>query len=173
MMQTEAADAQIDPGAFRRVLGHYPTGVCVVAAFDPHGQSAGFVVGSFTSVSLDPPLIAFCPDRRSRSWPRIREARAFSVNILASDQQDLCRRFSRPGDDKLAGVAHTLSPGGAPVLDGVVAWIDCTLEAEHEAGDHSIVVARVHALGTVRAIRPLLFFRGEYGDFAPFGPEEA
>ena len=158
----------IDAATFRRVLGHYPTGVCVVTAFDRDGQGAGFVVGSFTSVSLDPPLVAFCPDRRSRSWPRIRTASAFAVNILASDQHGECRRFSTPGDDKLSGASYTLSPGGAPLLDGIVAWLECTLEAEHEAGDHSIAVARVTTLRVERAAHPLLFFRGGYGDFAPF-----
>lgn len=173
-IDNQAGDTpEVDGATFRRVLGHYPTGVCVVAASDGEGRSTGLTVGSFTSVSLAPPLIAFCPDRRSRSWARMRSADAFAVNILASDQEPLCRRFSQTGEDKLAGIAHRRSPGGAPLLDGVVAWIECTLEAEHPAGDHLIVIGRVSALQVERTVHPLLFFRGGYGDFAPFGPEQA
>lgn len=169
--QAELADRDIDGTTFRRVLGHYPTGVCVVTAIDAEGRCAGFTVGSFTSVSLAPPLIAFCPDKRSRSWARIRSADAFAVNILANDQEALCRRLSTVSEDKMVSVAHHPSPAGAPVLDGVVAWIECTLEAEHEAGDHFIAVGRVSALSIERAAHPLLFFRGGYGDFAPFAPQ--
>lgn len=160
-----------DAATFRRVLGHYPTGVCIVAGVDGDGQGAGLTVGSFTSVSLEPPLIAFCPDRRSRSWARLRTASAFAVNILASDQESLCRRFAAATGDRLSGIGHRPSPGGAPVLDGIVAWIECTLEAEHEAGDHFIVVGRVTAMQIERTVHPLLFFRGGYGDFSPFAPE--
>jgi flavin reductase (DIM6/NTAB) family NADH-FMN oxidoreductase RutF len=170
LAQAEPGDLAIGGDVFRRVLGHYPTGVCIVAALDADGQGGGLTIGSFTSVSLDPPLVAFCPDRKSRSWARIRSAPAFAVNILASDQETLCRRFSAATEDKLAGVAHRRSPLGAPLLDGVVAWIECVLEAEHEAGDHFIVVGRVSALAVERAVHPLLFFRGGYGDFAPFVP---
>jgi len=157
----------VDGARFRRVLGHYPTGVCVVTAMDPEGISAGMVVGSFNSVSLDPPLVAFFPDKSSNSWPKIQRAGRFCVNVLASDQQHLCQIFAAKGDDKFAGVSHGLSAGGSPVLDHVVAWIDCTLEAIHEAGDHYIVLGRVHQLDIVRADQPLLFFRGKYGNFVP------
>lgn len=158
---------EIDGATFRRVLGHYPTGVCVVTAIEPDGTATGMIVGSFTSVSLDPPLVAFLPDKSSTSWPRIERAGKFCVNILASDQQDLCRRFAAKGGDKFAGVSHRLSANGSPVLDDVVAWIDCTLDAVHEAGDHFIVLGRVCELDSARAEEPLLFFRGQYGNFAP------
>jgi 3-hydroxy-9,10-secoandrosta-1,3,5(10)-triene-9,17-dione monooxygenase reductase component len=158
---------QIDGAVFRRVLGHYPTGVCVVTAIEPDGHAAGMIVGSFTSVSLDPPLVAFFPDKSSTTWPRIARAGRFCVNVLASDQQNLCRRFSAKSDDKFSGLSHRLSSNGSPVLDDVVAWIDCTLDAVHEAGDHFIVLGRVSELDIARADAPLLFFRGEYGSFAP------
>jgi len=157
--------ATIDSTTFRRVLGHYPTGVCVVTAVDPEGRAVGMAVGSFTSVSLDPPLVAFFPDKKSASWPRIERAGRFCVNVLASDQQDLCNRFSARGDDKFNGLAYSLSANGSPVLDDVVAWIDCSLHAVHEAGDHYIALGEVVELETVRADRPLLFFQGKFGEF--------
>ena len=157
----------IEGATFRQVLGHYPTGVCVVTAIEPDAGPVGLAVGSFTSVSLAPPLVAFFPDRGSTSWPRIERAGRFCVNILAADQLDVCRRFASREPDKFAGISHRMSANGSPVLDDVVAWIDCTLDAVHEAGDHFIVLGRVHALDVVRPERPLLFFRGAYGDFAP------
>ena len=164
---------EIDGETFRRVLGHYPTGVCVVTAIEPDGAPAGMVVGSFSSVSLDPPLVAFFPDKGSSSWPRIARAGRFCVNVLASDQQHLCRRFAAKGADKFADLPYRLSTNGSPVLEEVVAWIDCTLEAVHEAGDHFIVLGRVLELDIARADEPLLFFRGKYGNFAPLDVADA
>lgn len=164
-------DPAIDGATFRRVLGHYPTGVCVITATEPEGRAAGMIVGSFTSVSLDPPLVAFFPDKASTSWPRIERAGRFCVNVLASDQRRLCGTFAAKGGDKFAGVSHRLSANGSPVIDDVVAWIDCALHAVYEAGDHFIVLGQVMALDVARADQPLLFFRGQYGDFAPMlGP---
>jgi len=160
-------DPVIDAAVYRRVLGHYPTGVCVVTAMLEDGKRAGMVVGSFTSVSLNPPLVGFFPDVSSSSWPQIEAAGKFCVNILASDQKDLCRRFSAKGEDKFAGLSHRVSANGSPVLDGVVAWIDCTLDKVHEAGDHYIVLGLVQELDIIRPEQPLLFFRGGYGSFAP------
>jgi 3-hydroxy-9,10-secoandrosta-1,3,5(10)-triene-9,17-dione monooxygenase reductase component len=164
---TVKIEEPIDGATFRRVLSHYPTGVCVVTAIEPDGNPAAMVVGSFTSVSLDPPLVAFFPDRSSTSWPRIERAGKFCVNVLASNQKDLCSRFAARGADKFAGLEYELSHRGSPVLGDVVAWIDCTLEAIHEAGDHLIVLGRVLELDIARADRPLLFFRGKYGKFEP------
>lgn len=157
----------IDGATFRKVLGHYPTGVCVVTATGADGSPTGLAVGSFTSVSLDPPLVAFFPDKGSSSWPRIAAAGRFCVNVLGSEQEALCRRFATRGADKFAGVSHRLSAGGSPILDEVVAWIDCSLHAVHEAGDHYIVLGRVIELDLERAGKPLLFFRGRYGAFVP------
>jgi 3-hydroxy-9,10-secoandrosta-1,3,5(10)-triene-9,17-dione monooxygenase reductase component len=162
-------EPEIDSATFRRVLGHYPTGVCVVTAIDADGATSGMVVGSFTSVSLCPPLVAFLPDKSSTSWPRIERAGRFCVNVLASDQGDLCRVFVAKSKNKFEGVAHRVSANGSPVLDNVVAWIDCTLEAVYEAGDHYIVLGRVRELDIARPDQPLLFFRGRYGSFVPFG----
>jgi flavin reductase (DIM6/NTAB) family NADH-FMN oxidoreductase RutF len=157
----------IDSATFRRVLGHYPTGVCIVTAME-EGRPAGMAVGTFTSVSLDPPLVAFFPDKRSSSWPRIERAGKFCVNVLASNQLDLCKQFSTSGGDKFAGITHRVSDNGSPILDGVVAWIDCDLHAVHEAGDHYIVLGRVRELEATNPGSPLLFFQGSYGEFNLF-----
>lgn len=157
-----------DPRTLRDALGCFATGVTVVTCFDEAGQPVGLTANSFTSVSLDPPLVAFFPAKSSTSWPRIEEAGKFCVNVLASDQQTLCRQFAASGADKFSGVSHRVSANGSPIIDGVVAWIDCTLEAVHEAGDHYIVVGRVVALEASAPGRPLVFFQGAYGEFTQF-----
>lgn len=166
-MSTAQIDAQFDAQRFRDVLGQYPTGVSVVTAVQPDGSAAGLAVGSFTSVSLDPPLVAFLPDKSSSSWPKIRAAGSFCVNVLGADQESICRTFATKAPDKFAGLSWRPAGSGAPILDGAVAWIDCDLEAVHEAGDHYIVVGRVRDLDIAHPSLPLLFFRGGYGRFTP------
>jgi 3-hydroxy-9,10-secoandrosta-1,3,5(10)-triene-9,17-dione monooxygenase reductase component len=160
-----------DPQWFRTVLGHYPTGVCVVSAVGSDGVPIGMTVGSFSSASLSPPLVSFLPDRSSSTWPKIAAVRRFCVNVLAHDQEAVCRRFASKAPDKFAGLAHSLSAAGMPILDGVVAWIDCDLHATYEAGDHLIVLGHVHSMAVTRPVAPLLFFRGGYGQFSPFEPD--
>jgi flavin reductase (DIM6/NTAB) family NADH-FMN oxidoreductase RutF len=154
-----------DSAQFRQVLGHFPTGVTVVTAAAATGP-VGLAVGSFASVSLDPPLVAFFPDRGSSSWPLIESAGSFCVNILAEDQEVVCRRFAAKGDDKFAGLGWTPAGSGAPLLDGVLAWIDCDIESVTDAGDHFCVLGRVRDLAVAHDGAPLLFFRGGYGRFA-------
>ncbi|MFF4095520.1 flavin reductase family protein [Streptomyces sp. NPDC001834] len=185
--------APVDPAEFRRVLGHFASGVTIVAAHDPGGGApeapagqggtagqegpAGFACQSFASLSLDPPLVAFMVARTSTTWPRIARAGAFCVNVLGADQEALCRSFAVSGADKFAGVAYEAAPvTGSPLLDGVPAWIDCRIHAVHTGGDHLIVVGRVEALGTAdsadpvgedrAADGPLLFHRGRFGRFS-------
>jgi 3-hydroxy-9,10-secoandrosta-1,3,5(10)-triene-9,17-dione monooxygenase reductase component len=162
---TETAEV-IRSESFRHVLGHFPTGVVIVTAA-ADGQPAGLSVGSFTSVSLDPPLVAVLPSRSSTSWPRIAAAGSFCINILAASQEALCRRFAISGADKFAGVSWREAPSGAPILDGTLAWIDCDLEQSVDAGDHFIVLGRVRALEVeqAQAPTPLIFFQGGYGTF--------
>ena len=157
----------VEPGRFRQVLGHFPTGVVVVTAVQDNGEPAGMAVGSFTSVSLDPPLVAFLPDRSSSSFPKIRAAGSFCINVLAGDQEHVCRAFATRGADKYAAVAWRAASSGSPVLDGVVAWIDCDIDQVLEAGDHYIVLGRVRDLDVADKASPLLFFRGGYGQFSP------
>jgi 3-hydroxy-9,10-secoandrosta-1,3,5(10)-triene-9,17-dione monooxygenase reductase component len=129
------------------------------------GHAVGLAVNSFTSVSLEPALVAFCVATRSATWPRLRPAGAFCVNILAEDQEVLSRAFAAHGSDRFEGVGWRASPSGAPILAGVLAWLDCTVEAEHPAGDHLIVVGRVRELDLEHEGRPLVFYRGGYGRF--------
>lgn len=154
-----------DSAKFRQVLGHFPTGVTVITAA-AEGGPVGMAVGSFASVSLDPPLVAFFPDKGSSTWPRIEASGHFCVNILAEYQEDVCRRFASKGDDKFAGLGWGPAGSGAPLLAGVLAWIDCDIEAVTDAGDHHCVLGRVRELAVAQDGAPLIFFRGGYGRFA-------
>lgn len=155
----------MDARLFRDVLGHYPTGVVLVTAISRTGEPIGMIVGSFTSVSLDPPLVAYLPTTTSKSYAVLREVDTFCINVLSAEQEMVCRRFASPGEDKWSGVAWEPSPGGAPILQDAVAWIECTTEAEIPAGDHYIVLGAVQDLGVQNPSSPLLFFQGGYGRF--------
>lgn len=158
--------AAFDEARYRQVLGHFATGVtAVTAAVD--GEPVGLAVNSFTSVSLDPPLVAVCISTLSSTWPRVRDAGSFCVNVLSEDQEAVCRVFAARGSKRFAGIGYRPAPSGAPIVTGVLAWIDCTIEAEYPGGDHLIVVGRVHDLGVAREHRPLVFYRGGYGRFEP------
>ncbi|MER6258896.1 flavin reductase family protein [Streptomyces sp. NPDC059688] len=157
--------APVDPGEFRRVLGAFASGVTVITApaGDGSGGPAGFACQSFSSLSLEPPLVCFMVGRSSTTWPRIARAGVFCVNVLGAGQEELCRGFAVSGADKFAGVAYDTAPvSGAPRLAGVAAWIDCTVHAVHTGGDHLIVVGRVDALGAKGPGDPLLFHRGRF-----------
>ena len=155
----------IDSARFRQVLGHFPTGVTVITARTADGP-AGLCVGSFASVSLEPPLVAFFAGSNSTSWPRIQEAGHYCVNILAEDQEDIARVFAGKSQDKFAGLGWRPAVAtGAPVLNGVLAWIECRIDAVHEAGDHWIVVGRVLDLEIGHEGGPLVFFRGGFGRY--------
>jgi flavin reductase (DIM6/NTAB) family NADH-FMN oxidoreductase RutF len=156
----------IDSTLFRSVLGAYPTGVAVITAASPDGVRHGMVVGSFSSISLDPPLVGFFPDVKSRSWAQMAPVGRFCVNVLGSEQLDLCRRFASRADDKFADLAHGHTPSGQPLLEDAIAWIDCVVERVTEVGDHFLVVGAVEALGRGDAGTPLLFFSGQYHDLA-------
>lgn len=155
----------IEPDFFRRVLGQFPTGVAVITAMSSQGQPVGMAVGSFTSVSLDPPLVAFLPAASSKTWPQIEAAGSFCVNILSARQEALSRNFSRSTTDKFMGVPWFPSPSGAPILEDALAWIDCSVFRVDEAGDHFIVLGRVTEMRLQTATEPLVFFRGGYGRF--------
>lgn len=165
-------DICIDPRTFRNVLGHYPTGVCVVASRTEDGEPLGMVVGSFGSASLDPPLVSFFPARTSKTWDKIAATGRFCISVLSECQADLCRQFAGAEGERYRGVSHRLSPGGQPILDGAVAWIDCTIHAVHDAGDHVLVLGQVTALDKhAECGGPLLFFQGGYGRFTELSAE--
>ena len=162
---TDEIDLRIDSECFRNVLGHLPTGVTVITAHHRDGP-VGMSSNSFTSVSLDPPLILFCPAKSSTSWPKIRESGRFCVNVFAAHHGEASRRFAAQGVDRFEGIAWHPRPSG-PALDDAVAWIECTIDAVHEAGDHWIVVGAVDQLETLEGeTNPLVFFRGRYGSFS-------
>ena len=154
----------IDSSEFRRVLGHFPTGVTVVTA--PTGEGpVGMAIGSFASVSLDPPLVMFCPGKESATWTKMSGTDRFCVNVLGDDQADVCGVFANKSEDKFAGIEWSTRITGSPVISGSIAWIDCEVHAIHDGGDHHIVVGLVKALCTENDNGPLLFFRGGYGRF--------
>ena len=156
---------------FRKVLGHCSTAVTVITApgADDGDGPVGMTVGSFLSVSLDPPLVAFLPATSSSTWPRIRDAGKFCANVLTQDQMDLCTRFTRPVADRFAGVGYRMSDNGSPILDDCLAFVDCDIEAVHPAGDHVFVVGRVRQLALEKESEPLLFFQGRYRALLPLG----
>jgi 3-hydroxy-9,10-secoandrosta-1,3,5(10)-triene-9,17-dione monooxygenase reductase component len=155
----------IDSGRYRQVLGHFTTGVTVITAAAEAGP-VGLAVGSFSSVSLDPPLVGFFADKGSTSWPKIEGTGSFCVNILGEHQEDVCRRFASKEPDKFAGLGWKATGSGSPLIDDVIAWIDCDIDQVVEAGDHFLVLGAVRELDVAHDGPPLLFFRGGYGRFA-------
>ena len=142
------------------MLGRFASGVTVITALQDD-EPVGLAANSFTSVSLEPPLVLFCAGLTSSSWPRIKAAGHYCVNVLSSEQEAVSRQFAGKGD-KYEGIGWTRGPSGAPILNGVLAWIDCVIESVHDAGDHVLVVGRVLAMDATDG-RPLTYFRGGYG----------
>jgi flavin reductase (DIM6/NTAB) family NADH-FMN oxidoreductase RutF len=151
----------IDPFQFRQLLGHFATGVSVLTLTTPEGRPLGMTANSLSSVSLSPPLISVCVDREAEMHPVILPASEFVVNVLASDQEALARRFSDKHEDRFDGVGYRLSPEGLVLLDGALAHFVCTREATYPGGDHTIVLGRVVG-GTAHEGHPLLYYRGGY-----------
>lgn len=156
----------IEAATFRQVLGNYPTGVSVITAMGADDRPVGMVVGTFTSVSLDPPLVGFLPDRRSATWPMIEAAGHFCVNVLGSDQTETCRQLASRGAEKFAGVEYAVSRHNLPVIAGSIVRIECRLHSVTDAGDHWFVLGQVLELEVTREGDPMLFYRGRYGGFA-------
>ena len=151
---------------FRQVLGQYPTGVTVITAMGT--EPLGMVVGTFSSVSMDPPLVCFMPTRGAGAWKAIQASGdRFCVNILSEDQGEICGAIATRWENRFDGIPFSLSESGQPVIHGAVAYLDCTVHQVVEAGDHDIVVGRVESLNVLSSAYPLLFFRGGYGAFQP------
>ena len=166
MSITQAA-TRLRPGAiqdqrsFRDTMGRYPTGVAIVAADTPEGPT-GMAVNSFTSVSLEPPLIAFCPMLTSSSWAQIKPVGRFAVSLLRSHHEPVARLFSQKGVDRFAAHDWVTSPTGHPILGEALGWLDATIESVTTAGDHDVVIARVDQWSEADDGRPLVFFGGRY-----------
>ena len=160
----------IDVDTFREVLSHHPTGVSLVTGRTISDEPIGMVVGTFNSVSLDPPLVAFMPMRSSRTWEQMEPSGRFCINVLGADQQQRCASFLRsPMEERFTAWPWVPSPGDLPVLDDVVAWVECSTRDVVEAGDHWIVIGAVDAFEVRRPVAPLLHFQGGFGRFAPLG----
>lgn len=161
--------AAIEPSYYRDVMGRLPTGVVVVAGPETDtGGPAGLVVGTFQSLSLNPPLVSFSVANTSSSWPKVRSAGRFSASVLASGQDVICRVMSSKGGDKFAAVNWHASPDGAPRISGAHAWIDCATPYEWQGGDHIIVIANVLRLTAGEGGEPLVFHRGRLGGYRDF-----
>ena len=163
-----AALPAIDPRAFRDVMGHYPTGVVVVTAM-VDAEPVGMVVGTFSSVSLDPPLVSFMPMTTSSTYAKLRASEAICISVFAHDQNQVCRTLASKDPEKFDKVAWTPSPYGVPQIEGAVAHIHGRITQEVEAGDHFITLVSVDDLAVARPVTPLLYFQNGYGGFSTTG----
>lgn len=154
-----------DSDEFRAVLACFATGVAVITAIDG-GEAVGLVCNSFTSLSLEPPLVLWCPAKTSTTWPRIRAAGKWAASFLGEQGEETSRRFAASGTDRFTGSRWTPGKTGAPILEGAIAWVECETSVEHDAGDHLIVVGQVVGLGRAPDGLPLVFFGGGYRHLA-------
>ncbi len=168
---TGGGETRVEGAQMRHVLGHFATGVTVVTARAAGGAAAGGPVGmvanSFTSVSLQPPLVLFCAGAESETWPHVRAAERFCVNVLGHHQRELAVSFARKGTDRYEGVELVEDGEGPPRLAGAIAHIDCRIWAEYAGGDHAIVVGEVLRLAVAdedaaALAEPLIFYRGGF-----------
>jgi len=155
-----------DPAQLRRVFGAFPSGVTAVAAL-VEGVPVGIAASSFTSVSLDPPLVSVCIAHSSTTWPLLRRARRFGISVLAADQEQAGRQLSARGADRFADLDWRATDDGAVLLRGASAWLDCSIHAAHRAGDHDIIVLRVHDLDADQDVRPLIFHASQFHHLEP------
>jgi flavin reductase (DIM6/NTAB) family NADH-FMN oxidoreductase RutF len=163
------ATPAVSPEQYRKVMGRLPTGVVAITGIDDDGNDLAFVVGSFHSLSLQPPIVTFSVGHTSSSWPKIRLRQVFTANILSSDQLDTCRALASKGPDKLKSISYTAGPLGAPRIEGAIAWIDCSVQSEVLVGDHFMVIGAVGAMESADG-DPLLFQGGKYGTYSHFEP---
>ncbi|MET4639988.1 flavin reductase family protein [Mycetocola sp. 2940] len=161
--QTMTTHPAFDPRVFRDTLGHYASGITIISGIDEEGP-VGFTCQSFYSVSTEPPLVSFSVMTNSTTYPRVRETGRFAVNVLAHDQHTVSNQFARKGTDKWAGIDWSPTQAGNPVISNTLMWLDCEIWAEHEAGDHYIVIGRVHQMSPPEwhTADPLLYFKGQY-----------
>lgn len=165
---TTKTTAEIHDGRrFRNALGWFTTGVAVVTTRLPGGEAIGITVNSFSSVSLDPPLVLWCLDKKSDTLAAFEAATHFTVNVLREEHREISSRLSRKGDHSLAGLAVIERENGCPALLEALAHFECEIEARHDAGDHVIMIGRVLAFDCAEDGRPLLYHRGGYQMLPP------
>lgn len=166
-MTNQTVTQAIDPQHYRKTMGRYPTGVALISALTENGQPVGMIVGTLTSVSLDPPLVSFMPAKTSTTWPKIQKSGRFAVSVLGADQESVVRAFGGKTATKFETVSWEKSPHANPIADAAIAWIDCTISEVIEAGDHYIVLGAVQQMDIQGTELPLLFFQGGFGKFTP------
>lgn len=160
----------LSPDHLRLALRAVPTSVAIITTTGDSGEPIGVSVGSFTSISLDPPLVGFFIARTSSTWPKIAATGGFCASILGSHQEDLCRLFATPGADRFGTASWAPNIAGRPVMDGAVAWFECDVDQVVPTGDHDLVLGRVTAMRAVEDASPLVFVGGSYGAVAPSTP---
>lgn len=151
----------IEKNELRRVMGHFATGVTVITSIRTSGEMHGLTANAFSSVSLVPPLLLICVDKKAESYPCFEESKIFTVNILSSEQESISRKFAVSGGNKFEGISYRVGANGAPILDGAVAYLECKLAGTMDAGDHTVYLGEIEQAETHEA-KPLLFFRGGY-----------
>ena len=156
---------------FRDALGQFATGVTIIATRGPDGRYAGFTANSFNSVSLDPPLVLWSLNRDATNLHAFEATANYAISVLAHDQGDLAQRFAQPHGDRFAGVRHRLGTGDCPLIEGSVAWFECSHHAQHPAGDHVLFIGEVLACG-YRTAPGLVFHQGRFLGTAPGLPED-
>lgn len=160
--RTPYGSADFDSRQFRTAMGQFCTGVTVITTVDDSGDPAGFACQSFAALSLDPPLVLFCPQKTSRSWKVVEANGKFCVNVLSTKQEQVSATFGAPREDKFRTIDWDPSPAGLPVIRHSLTWVECAVEQVVDGGDHYIVIGRALTLGEVLQDKPLLFYRGGY-----------
>jgi flavin reductase (DIM6/NTAB) family NADH-FMN oxidoreductase RutF len=155
-----------DIRAFRQALGCFPTGVAVVTATGAGGAYKGITVNSFTSVSLDPPLVLWCIDRKSDRFEAFTHAKGYTISLLGTAHEEVSARLAKQGAHSLSGIDLIETELGPPALSDALAFFECESEAVHQGGDHAILVGRVLRFARREAGAPLVFFKGRYGALA-------
>jgi flavin reductase (DIM6/NTAB) family NADH-FMN oxidoreductase RutF len=150
-----------DRNELRRVMGHFATGITVVTTHGPDGKRYGLTMNAVCSLSLTPPLMLICVDKRAESHPAFQPARGFVVNMLDESQEEVSRRFAVSGGEKFTGLACRDGVTGAPILEDALAWVECRVIEVHEGGDHTIYIGEVEDAGA-RTGDPILYYRGKY-----------
>jgi 3-hydroxy-9,10-secoandrosta-1,3,5(10)-triene-9,17-dione monooxygenase reductase component len=155
----------IDPRELRNTMGLFATGVTVITTKDATGKPFGLTANAFSSLSLDPPLLLVCVDKKVDCYACFDESKVFVVNFLAHEQEELSTRFATKGIEKFEGVSYTLGSLGVPLLDGALAHLECKVAAGYEGGDHTIYTGEVQTIATAD-VKPLLFYQGKYRSLA-------
>jgi 3-hydroxy-9,10-secoandrosta-1,3,5(10)-triene-9,17-dione monooxygenase reductase component len=152
----------IEKNELRRVMGHFATGVTIITTRRNNGEMHGLTANALSSLSLVPPLVLICVDKKAESYPCFEESKVFTVNILAADQEALSRKFAVSGGNKFEGVAYREGANRVAILEGSLAFIECTVCATHDGGDHTIYIGEVSEAQTREEVKPLIFYRGGY-----------